>query len=279
MKTDIYQTVTDAMIAALEAGTAPWVKPWDSTTGSAMPHNGITGRNYNGINVLVLMLAQHKGGYGSNGWVTYNQAANAGGNVRRGEKGTHVVFWNFLEKEKDGKLERIPMAKPFTVFNVEQCENLPVKVWEAPTLSDDVADALVQAAGVKVVIGGNAACYIPAQDMVRMPPREAFKSLDGYRSTLLHEATHWTGHKSRLDRDFTGRFGTEAYAVEELIAELGAAFLCARLGVNQDGGLRHNADYIGEWLKVLKQDKRAIFTASSAAQKASTFLMPEATEA
>lgn len=278
MKTDIYQTITDSVIKALESGTAPWVKPWSATQGSAMPHNGITGRNYNGINVLVLMVAQNAAGYASNGWVTYNQAQAAGGNVRKGEKGTHVVFWNFLEKEKDGKLERIPMAKPFTVFNVEQCENLPAKVWEAPAVSDDVADALVQAAGVKVAVGGDAACYIPAHDMVRMPPRSAFKCLDSYRCTLLHEATHWTGHKSRLDRDFTGRFGDESYAFEELIAELGSAFLCARLGVNQDG-LRHNADYIASWLKVLHGDKRAIFTASSAAQKASTFLMPEATEA
>lgn len=280
MKRDIYQEVTDQIIAALEQGTAPWVKPWKDAPGAGdFPHNYISGRPYSGVNVLLLWAEAMNKGYRSSAWLTFKQAKDKGGHVRKGEKGTRIVFWKFLEKQTgqtddDGNPinDRIPMCRAYTVFNVEQCEGIGET--EAPEIVTpdgyEHIEEAIQAIGADVVIRGNRAFYVPSLDFIQMPAPDQFQSPADYYATLMHEHTHWTGHKSRLDRDLSGRFGDESYAAEELIAEIGAAFVCARLGI--EGKLQH-AEYIASWLKVLKNDKRAIFTASSHAQKAAEYLL------
>lgn len=294
MKVDLYQQVTDKIIAELEAGAAPWVKPWKSLgkAGSAMPHNAVTRRPYSGVNVLLLWGAAAERGYTATGWLTFKQCAEAGGHVRKGEKATLITFVKqlaFTEKDGDGKVvtdaddnaetRAVHMLKSYYVFNVEQCDGLPEKLTgklepvEGPT--DPEFDAWATRTGATIRIGGDRACYQPSSDQIVMPARAAFVENANYNATLIHELGHWTGHKSRLDRNLRGRFGDSEYAAEELIAELTAAFLCAELNI--DGDLRH-AGYIQHWLKMLKTDKRAIFTAASAATKAATFLR-EAAEA
>ena len=277
-KRDVYQEVTDRIITELEAGTVPWVKPW-ATAGSHMPHNANTGRQYNGVNVLLLWMAAASKGYSSQSWVTFKQAKELGGHVRKGEHGERVVFWRFLDKiKKDAATgeehnERIPLLRAYTVFNVEQCEGLTLPAREVVELTEHerhaAAEALIACSGARIVYGGGRACYIPSQDTIHMPELGTFNEAAGYYATHLHELTHWTGHKARCDRDLSGRFGDESYAAEELIAEMGAAFLCAELGIK--GELRH-ASYLESWLRVLKGDKRAIFTAASMATKAATYI-------
>lgn len=271
-KGDIYQTITDKIIAALEAGTAPWVKPWASL---GAPRNAITGREYSGINTVLLAMTD----YSSNQWLTFQQAKQAGGNVKKGEKGTTVVFFKPLtikekaEAQGDDKEKVIPLLRSFTVFNTQQIEGLPEKFTQAATQQinefSDNAAAESLLAQASITHGSNRACFIPSLDEIHMPNKTDFKSVADYYAVALHELTHWTGHKSRLARDFSGRFGDAAYAFEELVAELGAAFLCATSGV--DGQLQHDS-YIASWLKVLKNDKKAIFTAAAAARRASEFL-------
>lgn len=270
MNKDIYQTITDQIIAALEQGAAPWVKPW-STAG--LPRNAVSGREYSGINTILLAMSP----YGSPLWLTYNQAKAAGGQVRKGERGTGIVLFkpfnvtdvnNPIAPEKS-----IPLLRSFTVFNVQQIDNLPEKflLVNKPQLESFEYNEEAEMYLGKAIIehGKSKACFIPSADVIYMPSKFDFKSESDYYATGLHELTHWTGHKSRLARDFSGRFGDGAYAFEELIAELGAAFLCGHCGI--DGQLQH-ANYIQSWLKVLKNDKRAIFTAAAAARKASEFV-------
>lgn len=275
---DIYQQVTDKIIAALESGTAPWLRPWRSGIGTALvPHNAVTGRAYNGINFLVLTCAP----YASNGWLTYKQAQELGGNVRKGEKGTHIVFWSFpkVEDKETGKEKVIPFAKPYTVFNLDQCEGIDVsklKTFTPAVAGESPINEIAARHNVKVNHGGDKAFFSPMADSIGMPSADAFKSPEHYASTLAHELVHWTGHESRLARTFGKRFGDEAYAFEELIAEIGSAFVCASTGIPLEG-LQH-ADYVASWLKVLKEDKRAIFTASSQAKRAAEYLTAEADE-
>ena len=278
-KRDIYQEITDRIISELESGTVPWVKPWKSVGGS-MPHNAVSGRNYSGVNVLQCWSNQIHAGYTSNAWLTFKQARELDGSVRKGEKGTTLVFWKFLnktEKQPDGndKAIQIPMARAYTVFNVEQCDNLKLPKRETAEIElteherHGIAEAMVAASGVPICNGGDRAYYSPGEDRIQMPDMGTFDTAASYYATLLHETTHSTGHKSRLDRDLSGRFGSESYAAEELVAELGAAFLCAELGIK--GELRH-ASYIDSWLRVLKSDKRAVFTAASMATKAAEWI-------
>jgi antirestriction protein ArdC len=270
MKKDIYQTITDQIITALEQGAAPWVKPWSN---SGMPRNAISGREYSGINTVLLAMSS----YASPLWLTYNQAKAAGGQVRKGEHGTTVVFFKPLRisdaNNPEAKEKSIPLLRSFTVFNVQQMDGLPEKYTLAskPQLDNfaDNEEAEIYLGKAIIEHGKSKACFIPSADVIFMPNKIDFKSIPDYYATGLHELTHWTGHKSRLARDFSGRFGDSAYAFEELIAELGAAFLCAHCGI--DGQLQH-ASYIQSWLKVLKSDKRAIFTAAAAARKASEFI-------
>jgi antirestriction protein ArdC len=275
-KFDIYQDVTDRIIAAIEAGTMPWLRPWTGSKATGLgsePYNAFSGRAYNGINWLILGCQP----YLSKGWLTYKQAAELGGNVRKGEKGTPIVFWSFL-RDKDDPKKVIPFARGYTVFNVEQCEGLSAKV-KAPTPAvpgDTSITALAARVGATVRHGGNSAFYAPTPDHIVVPSVDAFQSQEAYDATLAHELVHWTGHKSRCDRQFGKRFGDDAYAFEELVAEIGSAFVCAHQGVALEG-LQHAA-YVNNWLSVLKQDKRAIFTAASAAKKAAEFLIGKAEE-
>ena len=266
---DIYQIITDKIIIALESGTAPWVKPWASL---GTPRNAITGREYSGINNLLLAMTE----FSSNQWLTFQQAKAAGGNVRKGEHGTTVVFFkplNIKDKANEENDKIIPLLKTFTVFNAQQIDGLPEKFTQItqPQISEfddnEAAENLLSQAVIKH--GHSRACFIPTLDEIHLPEKTEFKSIPDYYATALHELTHWTGHKSRLARDFSGRFGDASYAFEELIAELGAAFQCAHCGVN--GQLQHDS-YIASWLKVLRSDKKAIFTAAAAARKATEFL-------
>ena len=243
---DPYQEITDQIVSALEVGTAPWVKSWASC---GSPRNAITGREYSGINTVLLAMTP----FVSSLWLTFKQAKDVGGNVRKGEHGTRIVFFKpFKVKDVnasgDGESveKTIPLLRTFTVFNTSQIDGLPEKysVPEARPLIDQFADNVEAErflAQAKVVHGSNRACFIPSIDEIHMPNKLEFKSIPDYYSVGLHELTHWTGHKSRLARDFNGRFGDSAYAFEELIAELGAAFSCAHCGI--DGQLQH-ASYI-----------------------------------
>jgi len=273
MKRDIYQDVTNQIVQAIENGPEAWARCWKAT----MPQNGITGRVYNGINVLLLWLAADRGGFGSSDWMTYRQAAAAGGQVKKGERGTTVVFYKkrtITEKDESGEdvKKDVPMLKAFTVFNREQVEGLPeVEAVEVARVED--AEGIMAGSGA-VFVGGEPA-YVPSKDVIRMPAVYDFQTVEHYYATAFHELTHWTGSKKRLNRDLSGRFGCEAYAAEELIAEIGSAFLCAKVGIQ--GELRH-AGYVQNWLKVLKADKRAVFTAASHASKAAEYLADLASE-
>lgn len=276
---DVYQEVTDRIAAALEKGVAPWVRPW---TAAGAPRN-VGGREYNGVNVILLEMEAAERGFASPIWMTYKQAAERGGHVRRGERGTTVVFWKVsdLEDEKgrpvignDGEQRRSFYLRHFTVFNLDQTEGVSVPAEAVPAVvneedRDRAADAFARATGASVKHGGSKASYSKEQDVVRMPAWEAFRGAADYYSTLLHELVHWTGHDSRLARDLSGRFGSGSYAMEELVAELGAAFLCARLRI--DGTLQH-AEYLATWAKKLREDKRAIFSVAGTAKKAAEFL-------
>lgn len=285
---DIQNDVTQRIINALEQGRAPWVRPWRELHGAAnrgnpMPHNAVTGNEYSGINMMLLGMTQDAVGYTSAGWLTFGQAIKSGGNVRKGEKGTRVVkvgkVLKTIKDEKTGedKTRGISFLKEFTVFNIEQCEKLPEYITkpqftpapDAITRMREGVAGIITRHNVNLSHGGNRACYSPGLDSIQMPHPDRFTSLDHYEATLLHELTHWTGHPNRLARPLHGMFGTPDYAREELVAELGAAFMCAALGIN--GQLQH-AEYIASWLRVLKDDRKAIFQASSGARKAAEFM-------
>lgn len=278
MSTDLYTQVTETILAELQAGAAPWVKPWSGRASGAMPKNATTQRAYSGVNIPLLWVAQQNGGYASARWLTFKQAIDAGGNVRKGEKGTMIVFVSAIEKEQEGsdELRRIPFLKRFTVFNVAQCENLPAKVaigeTVAPRNADErraLADEFLACTGADIREGAGEAYYAPGRDFISMPAFASFTSADHFYATAFHELAHWTGHKARLDRDMVACFGDQSYAAEELVAELSAAFLCAEFGF--DGDLRH-AGYIAHWIKLLQSDSRAFCMAAARAQKAADHL-------
>jgi len=285
---DLYGDVTRRIIADLESGRIPWVQPW-GTAGAAggapvpgLPCNAATARAYSGINILILWSAVIDNGWTQQGWVTFRQALAAGGNVRKGEKGTTVVYADRFTPEAEKQRARdtggdprsIAFLKRFTVFNLAQCEGLghlhrePVALPEREIVP--VAEAVIAASGVDFRIGGSKAFYAPGADFVQVPPQHAFHVPVNYYRTCLHELTHATGHASRLARDLANPFGSKDYAREELVAEMGSAFLCAALGIVPT--VRH-ADYIGAWLDVLREDSRAIFRAASLASKAADWLL------
>ena len=276
MKRDLYQTVTDKIVAQMESGTMPWEKAW-SVTGSSIPMNATTDRPYSGINVL-LFWASAEAGYARPRFLTFKQALNAGGNVRKGEHGHKVYFYKQLTvKDKASGEERdVPMLREYTVFNVAQCENLPDSVangeYVAPRNQDQReadADAFIQSTGADFREGTGVPCYVPSKDFISLPAFSAFNSRQAFYATSFHELTHWTGPKHRLDRDLSGRFGQHAYALEELVAELGAAFLCAEFGFDV---VSRSASYLDHWIKACKENPRAIFTAASKASKAAEYL-------
>jgi antirestriction protein ArdC len=282
VKRDLYADVSARIIAELERGAAPWVKPWSATAGQNVPQNAVTNRPYSGCNVILLWLARNRG-WPTPRFLTFRQALEAGGNVRRGEHGTKVYFVKQLRvRESDadpndeGDEKIVPMMREYSVFNIAQCENLPDGIVNGkaarlrnPDTRDEIADQFLRSTGADIREGQGEAYYSPGADFISLPRFEAFKSADHFYGVAFHELTHWTGHKSRLDRDLKHRFGERAYAAEELVAELGAAFLAAEFSF--DGDVR-NAGYIATWIELLKADKRAFFTACNKASKAAGYL-------
>ena len=282
-KPTLYQEITDKIIAELEAGCVPWVQPWGSSGVNAalgLPKNAATGRQYSGINILILWSAVAERGFTGQRWLTFRQALALGGNVRKGEKGTTVVYADrFIPdgerthaEEAGEEPEAIPFLKRFTVFNADQCADLPVDtVTAAPEhLILPQAEALIRATGADLRIGGDRAFYVPSADYIQVLPPSAYFEPVNWHRTVFHELGHYSGHPSRLNRDFSGRFGSSAYAREELVAEMTSAFVCAALSIVPT--VRH-ADYLGSWLRVLREDNRAIIRAASAASKAADYLL------
>lgn len=284
----LYEEVTARVIAELEAGRFPWVQPWgvpgsDNAAALGLPFNAVTGRSYSGINILILWGALFENGYPAQGWLTFRQALSLGGHVRKGERGTTVVYADRFvpetEKERaqaSGEEARgVAFLKRFTVFNVAQCDGIQIQPTGAPSILPEreilpLGEALIAASDVDFRIGGAKAFYAPDPDFVQVPPQTAFFDQINYYRTVLHELTHATGHAKRLGRKILNPFGSKDYAREELVAEMGSAFLCAALGIVPS--VRH-ADYVGSWLAVLREDNRAIVRAASQASKAADWLL------
>lgn len=275
---DIYTEVTNTIIAALEQGVPPWICPWND---AGMPGNLVTGKPYRGINVIMLTIEMMKHGYTDSRWLTFNQANEMGARIRKKERGTTIIFYRLREEKNntgdaaDAETAKrgIPMLKSYTVFNVSQIEPVPERCVLRPVLAwqpIECAEQLLRQSGASINHGGNQAFYHPAEDTIQLPLVTSFSQPCDYYATALHELCHWTGHPSRLDRVQGRVHGKEAYAHEELVAEIGAAFLCAHCGL--PARLEH-ASYIDSWLNALRNDKRLIFVASSAAQKAADFVL------
>jgi len=284
LKQDIYARITAKIVAALEDGVRPWVRPWNAEHAAGritrpLRHNG---QPYAGINVLSLWASASVQGFTAPIWMTYRQAVELDGHVRKGEKGSPVVYANSItctETDTDRGVDvarAIHFLKGYTVFNVEQIDGLPAQYTASASPRLDVSARIARAerffgvTGATIAHGGNRAFYRPSTDSIVLPLFETFRDADSYYATLAHEMTHWTAHESRLARDFgTKRFGSEGYAIEELVAELGAAFLCADLDLTLEPRDDHAA-YIASWLNVLRADSRAIFAAASHAQRTSS---------
>lgn len=282
----LYDEITDKIIAELEAGRVPWVQPWGTEAAKAplsMPRNAASARPYSGINVLILWGAVIERGFAGQSWLTFRQALALGGHVRKGERGTTVVYADRFvpaderrrSRETGEEAQAVPFLKRFTVFNTDQCDGLSADVattapMPLPGMIEPQVEALIKATGIDFRIGGNRAFYMPAEDYVQVPPPAAYFEPINWHRTALHELGHASGHPSRLNRDLGGSYGTKKYAFEELIAELCAAFSCASLGIVPT--VRH-ADYIGSWLEVLREDNRAIVRAASQASKAADYLL------
>ena len=287
-RVDIYARITERIVTELERGVRPWVQPWSvgNTTGRItrpLRHNG---EPYSGLNVLLLWSEAMARGFLAPTWMTFRQARELGGHVRKGEKGAPVCYYDTFTKETvddtgASREERIPFLKHYVVFNTEQCEALPPHFYPAaapqPTLEAEAGriaavDRFIANLGTEIIHGGNRACYAQQADRISMPPFATFITPAAYYSTLLHEIVHSTKHPSRLDRD-CGRkhWGDEGYAREELVAELGSAYLCADLEIGLTERDDH-ASYISSWLTVLKNDKRAIFHAAALAERAASWL-------
>ena len=283
---DIYSLITAQIVAELEKGVRPWHKPWAAghVAGPVSRPLRANGMPYSGINIIMLWATAMQRGYSAPIWMTYRQAAELGAHVRKGEKSTLVVYANKITRvetdEATGEevARDIPFLKGYRVFNVEQIEGLPAHYTathpprQGPEERIARAESFFSATGADIRFGGNSAYYVPSADFIQMPPFESFRDAVSFYGTLAHEQVHWTRAKSRLDRDFgQNRFGDHAYAMEELTAEIGAAFLCADLELEPQIRDDH-APYIASWLKALKDDKRAIFTAAAHAQRAVDFL-------
>ncbi|AOM40995.1 ArdC family protein [Xenorhabdus hominickii] len=300
LKNDIYQSVTDRIVSALEKGTVPWKKPWRSAVkqyGGMLPKNALTGNHYNGVNILLLWMAAEEMGVNVNRWLTYHQAQQLGGQVRKGEKCTLAVIFKPFEVQARDKeehllfdnqgnplMEQRVMLKANPLFNVIQCDGLPEHLLQEgeripeDTLSSKISHevhTMLEATGVKLTsVAQDKAFYSPARDRIVMPLSGQFFTESDYWSTLLHEMVHSTGHVNRLNREGitlkNRKFGDPIYSFEELVAEMGSAFLCAQLEVF--GEVNHES-YIDSWLSILKADKKALFRACKQAREASEFLL------
>ncbi|MEH8093430.1 zincin-like metallopeptidase domain-containing protein [Gallibacterium anatis] len=287
-KIDVYQDVTDRIVQCLESGTRPWIKPWVS----GLPQNAVSGRYYTGINVLLLMIASEEKGYQSTKWLTAKAANKLGGKIKKGEKATRIINYSPIEREKkddngelildsegNPEMEKFAIIRAYPLFNIEQCEGLPEEMYlekEMPSEFQKVNEVhqILEGMGVAVKhTAGDQAYYSPLMDVINMPLMKTFCTERSYYSVLLHEMIHATGHKDRLEREGItskkAKFGNEIYAFEELIAEMGSAFVCTALGFDT---ISNNASYIDSWIKVLKSDKKAIFRASGEARKAAEYL-------
>ncbi len=279
---DVYSRITQQIVAQLEKGVRPWVKPWNAEHAAGpitrpLRHNG---QPYSGINVLSLWASAMAQGFSAPIWMTFRQAAELEAHVRKGEKGSLVVYANSVtrsetDEETGDETEReIHFLRGYTVFNAQQIDGLPdsyyalAKPQTEPAERIERAERFFAAIGADIRHGGNSAYYNSTQDYIQMPPFASFRDAESYYGTLGHEVIHHSGHPSRLNRDFTGkRFGSEAYAIEELIAELGAAFLCSDLELTLESR-EDNVGYISHWLKILNNDTRAVFTAAAHAERA-----------
>ena len=285
-RANLYDEITDKIIAELEAGRVPWVQPWGTSVAKAplgLPRNAATSRSYSGINVLILWGAVIEHGFPGQGWLTFRQALSLGGHVRKGERGTTVVYADRFTPEDEKRrafeageeAQAIPFLKRFTVFNTAQCDGLPDDIEATvppppPGMIEPQVEALIKATGIDFRIGGNRAFYVPSLDYVQVPPPAAYFEPINWHRTALHELGHASGAAHRLNRNLSGAFGSKLYSVEEITAELISAFCCASLGIVPT--VRH-ADYIGSWLEVLREDNRAIVRAASQASKAADWLL------
>jgi antirestriction protein ArdC len=282
---DHYQEVTDRIIAALEAGTPPWRRPWDpdKAGGPAMPRNAATGQRYRGINVLTLGMSALTFSSGDPRWATYRQATDRGWQVRRGERGTTGYFSKRLELRDasgsdDGEdvVKRIPLLRAFSLFHASQIDGIPAYVpptiAEAPWRAPEAAETILAHSGAVIRIGGERAFYSPATDHIQLPPQSAFATAQGFCGVLIHEMSHWTGAPSRLNRDLRNNFGSHDYAREELRAEIGQVMVCAELGI-ADCDFTNNAAYVACWLEKLRSDRKEIFRAAADAQRIADYLL------
>ncbi len=278
MGSNVYQTITDRIIDSLKAGVVPWQRPWRSP--GEYPRSLASGKKYRGINAFILSTAEYASPY----WLTYRQVRDRDGHVRRGETGYPCVYWNWTEKEdaETGKKIKRPFLKRYTVFNVEQCEGIPCPAPLAPPQEHrpiEACEALVAGMPNRPDIrhGGSVAAYSPVSDRIQMPPMESFDSPEAYYAVLYHELTHSTGHVSRLARseiaDNIG-FDADPYSREELVAEMGSAFLCGHTGIEKTV-LDNSASYIDSWLGRLSGDSRLVVTAGAQAQKAADYILGE----
>lgn len=284
MAISVYEVVTERIIAALEKGVVPWRMPWRTKGGSNMPRNLHSGKDYRGVNILLLGSQ----GYADPRWCSYKQALAKNGCVRKGEKGTPVIFWKVLDKKGGKPGEKSFILRYYTVFNVTQCdwqEALPSLTTDAPAPTfDPIEECEKIVLSYKTIPaldhGGNRACYIPSFDRVCMPDKDSFGKREEYYSTLFHELVHSTGHESRLNRDGIMnpiRFGSHDYSFEELVAECGAAFLCAQAGII-DHTLDNSVAYIQNWARKLKSEPKWIVEAASKATKAADYIFPPPAE-
>ena len=282
---DHYAEVTEQIIAALEAGTPPWRRPWDADKagGPTMPCNATTGMRYRGINTLVLGMSPLAFASGDPRWATYKQAADRGWQVREGSRGTPAYFFKRTEvKDKSASSDdedgtkRIPLLRAFTLFHASQIEGVPdfvpPTVEEAPWRAPEATETIVANSQAVVRIGGDRAFYSASTDHIQMPPREAFHSASGWRSTILHELAHWSGAASRLNRDLRNGFGSHDYAREELKAEIAMCQIAAELNL-EDCDFTNSASYLASWLAKLRSDRKEIFRAAAAAQRIADYLL------
>jgi antirestriction protein ArdC len=285
-RASLYDEITKKIIAELEAGRVPWVQPWNAAPAPlGLPKNAATGRSYSGVNILILWIACLEHGFATQNWLTFRQALKLGGHVRKGEKGVTAVYADrfipYRERQRAAETgdepDAIPFLKRFTLFNTDQCEELPADIAPSPSPPADhhdlilpQAEALFRATGADIRIGGNRAFYVPSADYIQVPPPSSFFEPINFHRTVCHELGHWSGAKHRLNRDLSGDFGSSSYAREELVAEMCGAFVCAALSIVPT--VRH-ADYLGAWLGCLREDNRAIIRAASAASKAADYLL------
>lgn len=276
---NLHKEITDRIVARLKAGVVPWRQPWSGKGFGVMPRNACTQRAYSGANVILLWSRAQESGFQAPLWLTFKQALELGGNVRKGEKGETVIYVSkVIRQDDDGTKRAIPFLKAYTVFNVAQCDNLPAKIVDPngaqarpvnPGQRDELADAFMASTGATVRHGEARAYYSPAGDFVNLPTFETFKSASLYYGVAFHELGHWTGAEKRLNRTFGKRFGDRSYAVEELVAELTSAFLCGEFGFDNDGV---DADYIATWIKLLEDHEKVIVAAAAAASRAVEFM-------